>query len=513
MDDLQKFSIPQTEILLVGSFYKNPDLYIEWGQYIRSKYDFYDEATKFFYECFELMYKTLTQTFNQININTFMSQDEDRLKTYKKYGGYKIIETWSNLATPDDFKNYYNSVKKYSLLRECYRNGYPAEKIRNYKKFDEMSASEVYKILRSKLDNIHTVVLANEDSVNIADGMTSSILQCIETPDIGLQMPYNILSDVFKGIRTQTMLVMGMLSNEGKTRFLAKLAAYIAFVHKEKVCIMLNETTEKEIRHCIMTTVLNNPEFQELHGVRINKDEKEITLGRYRDSEGNFINRKHDGEGNYTESLEEFQARLHKESEEFRQVLRVAEWVEQESEGTIYVKELQEYSDETLEFEIRKHKLTKNIKYFCYDTLKSDNDSIGEWAALKRTTTMLSELSKEIDIFMYGSIQLTDEAVHLNIFDLTSMNIANSKQIKHLLDQLCLAKRVPKTEYHKYKYIPTEAWGEPIPLELNQKKVYYGCRVDKNRQGEKPTVLFEVDLNRNTWFEVGTLVNSGNSKK
>lgn len=53
---------------------------------------------------------------------------------------------------------------------------------------------------------------------------------------------------------------------------------------------------------------------------------------------------------------------------------------------------------------------------------------------------MLSELSKEIDIFMYGSIQLTDEAVHLNIFDLTSMNIANSKQIKHLLDQLCLAK-------------------------------------------------------------------------
>ena len=60
MGDLQQFSIPQTEILLVGSFYKNPDLYIEWGQYIRSKYDFYDEATKFFYECFELMYKTLT---------------------------------------------------------------------------------------------------------------------------------------------------------------------------------------------------------------------------------------------------------------------------------------------------------------------------------------------------------------------------------------------------------------------------------------------------------------------
>ena len=40
-----------------------------------------------------------------------------------------------------------------------------------------MSASEVYKILRSKLDNIHTVVLANEDSVNIADGMTSKVVK------------------------------------------------------------------------------------------------------------------------------------------------------------------------------------------------------------------------------------------------------------------------------------------------------------------------------------------------
>ena len=48
----------QAEILLVGSLYKEPDLYVSYGNFMRSKYDFSDEATKFFYDCFELMYTT-----------------------------------------------------------------------------------------------------------------------------------------------------------------------------------------------------------------------------------------------------------------------------------------------------------------------------------------------------------------------------------------------------------------------------------------------------------------------
>ena len=476
---------------------------------MKSKYDLYDEATRFFYDSFQLMYKTFSQTFDTVNINAFMSQDADRFKLFKKFGGYKTIEEWTKLANLEDFKNYYNLVKKYSLLRELHRNGYPVEKIKNYKKFDSLTANEVYRLIRSKVDSIHTVILANEDSVNIADGTTNSVLRCIEAPDMGLSMPYPILTDVFKGIRRKTMQVGGMLSNEGKTRYMAKLATYLAFFHDEKVLLMLNETTETEIRHCIVTTVINNPEFQRLHGIEINKNEREITLGQYKDVNGKIIHRKIDENGQYMESLKEFEERLSRESEEFNNVMKIAQWVEKESKGKIYVKEMVEYKDEILEFEIRKHKITKGINYFFYDTLKNDNDSIGDWAAFKRTTTMLSELCKEIDVFIYGSIQLTDEAVHLDIFDLTSMNIANSKQIKHLLDQLYLLKRIPKESYHKYGYIPTKFWGDVKVQQLNHSKTYYGCVVDKNRQGEKPVVLFEVDLNKNTWFEVGRLVKGG----
>lgn len=511
IDDYKKLGlvIPQTEVLFVASFYKNPDLYVEHGQYVKSKYDLYDEATRFMYDNFELMYKTFSQTFDAVNINAFMSQDKDRFSLFKRFGGYKTIESWMQLANIDDFKNYYDLVKKYSLLRELHRNGYPVEKIKNYKKFDELSATEVYRIIRSKVDSIHTVILANEDSVNIADETKSSILKCIESPDMGLSMPYPVLTDLFKGIRKKIMLVVGMLSNEGKTRYMAKLATYLAFFHGEKVLLMLNETTEEEIRHCIITTVINNPEFQLLHGIDINKNEREITLGQYRDRKGEFIYRNTDENGNYIETVEEFEQRLMIESDEFIKVMQIAEWVEEQSKGKIYVKEMIDYKDEVLEFEIRKHKITKGIDYFFYDTLKNDNDSIGEWAAFKKTATMLSELCKEIDVFMYGSIQLTDESVHLDVFDLTSMNIANAKQIKHLLDQLCLMKRIPKESYHKYSYIPTKFWGDVKLQSLDQKKTYYGCVVDKNRSGEKKVTLFEVDLNKNIWNEVGVLVKGG----
>lgn len=465
-----------------------------------------DEAARFFYDSFELMYKTYSQKFDKTTVTAFMSQEEERMKQFSLYGGYKIIEDWKNLCNIEDFRNYYDIVKKYSLIRECDRSGYPVEKIMKYRKFDEMSAKDVYKMLRSKLDSIHTVILSNEDIINIADGMSDAILKCVDIPDVGISMPYKILSDSFKGIMKSIMLVMGMLSNDGKTRFLAKMAAYIAFFHKEKVLVMLNETTEKEFRHCIFTTVINNEEFQKIHGIKLNKNEREIALGRYKNDSGEFIERYTDENGVFIESLEDFQKRLNANSFEFRNVMAIAEWFEKESEGIVYIKEMIDYEDATLEFEIRKHHLTKNIDYFMYDTLKSDNDTIGEWAALKKTATMLSELCKELNIFLYGSIQMTDDAVNLSVFDLTSMNIANCKQIKHLVDQLCLTKRIPKTDYGKYRYIPTEAWGEPIPLELNPKKIYYGCKVDKNRQGEKPIVIFEVDLNQNKWIEVGELV-------
>lgn len=79
------------------------------------------------------------------------------------------------------------------------------------------------------------------------------------------------------------------------------------------------------------------------------------------------------------------------------------------------------------------------------------------------------------------------------------MNIASAKHLKHIADSLTLYKQLQKKEYESY-FVISDEYGE-IPLDFN--KTYYYCKLDKNRAGTKLDVLFEVDLDRNVWKELG----------
>ena len=99
---------------------------------------------------------------------------------------------------------------------------------------------------------------------------------------------------------------------------------------------------------------------------------------------------------------------------------------------------------------------------------------------------------------------MTDDANNIQPDELTSSVIANAKQLKHVLDTLVLFKEVDQSKYGKYQYLSANTdWGEPILHNLNDKKRYYIGVVDKNRFGSKKKVLFELDLDKNIWLEVG----------
>lgn len=505
--DIEVVSNITNEILFVGSIYKKPDLFIENGHNVRSKYDFYDEATKFFYDNAEIMFQKRAQSFNKSVISTYMAEDKERLSLYKKYGGWKTINEWMGLAEIENFQNYFDVLKKYSLLREYQRNGFGIEKIMNHSKFEMLSALDIYRLIRSKADRIHTVILTNSEAEILNSNIKKTLIKCMETPDLGIQIPYPIMNDMFRGLKKKSCMAVGMLSNAGKSRYMAKLIAYCTLVLKEKVFVLLNEMTVEEMRYALITTVINNPEFQELHGIHLKKKERELTLGMYRDSKGEFLYIEKDEWGDPVESLEDFVQRVSENSEEYNQIMNIAEWIEEETQGLIFTKDVSTaYDDKTLEFEIRKAKLTNGISYYFYDTAKSDTDATGEWAALKNTVTKLTELCKELDMFGYLSIQLTDDANFVKPDELTSSNIANAKQLKHVLHTLVLFKEVPKSDFHKYGYITNSDWGVGTVHDLDQSKRYYCGVTDKNRFGSRKKLLFEVNLDYNTWFELGEIV-------
>lgn len=506
-DNKTVYNVPN-EILVIGSIFKQPDLYIEHGRFIKSKYDFSDEVTKFLYDNFEIMYKTFSQNVDETNINTFMSQDTERLKTYKRFGGFKTIKTWVQLANTDDFKNYIDTLKKFSLLREYDNKGYNVKKIMNHPKFHNLKAQDIYKIVRSGADKISTVILANEESVIVNKEARKTVRNYLIKPDMGLPMPFEQLTEMFKGMRLGKFMCNCMLSNEGKTRLLVSIACYIAFMHNEKVLIMCNETSEEDFKACLMVTLINNKWFKEIHGIDVTKNEKEYTLGVYRDSNGNIINRHTDEWGEYTESEEDYINRVYNNSEEFRQIDKIAEWLENQIENKIYFKYMDDYSDDMIEFEVRKHHTVYGVKYFGYDTLKCWGEE--NWGMLKGTGELLQKLCLQLKMFGWGSLQMTDDSVITDIFSLSSQNIASAKHLKHILDYLIMTKRLNKEDYHKYQYIPNKSsiWGDRTePMELDLGKVYNGIKIDKNRGGSKDKIpLLEVDLNTNEWYEIGYLI-------
>ena len=495
------------EILFVGSIYKNPDLLVEYGTYVRSKYDFADEATRFFYDNAEIMYKNHSQTFNKTSILTYFSSEPEKLSQYKKYGGYKIISQWTELAITDDIAKTFEVLKKYSLLREYQRQGFNIERIVKHKKFDTFTANDIFRLVRGMADKVHTVIMTSNESEILNVHMTDVVNQHLEVPDMGIPIPYPILNDLFRGIKYQTMMCVGMLSNAGKSRFMFTIIAYLALVKKQKIGVLLNEMTVDSMKLCLLVSCINNPWLQELHGIKIAKKEKEIALGLYRDSKGEFIYRKRDKMGNFTESIQDYQSRLSTESDEYKNVCKVAAWIESETEGLIFAKDISTgYDDKSLEHEIRKMNMVNGIRLFFYDTLKSDTSSTGDWAALKVTTTILAELTRELNCFIYSSIQLTDETNYIKPHELTSSQISASKTIKHVLDELILCKEITAAEKSKYRYIQDdEDYGEPAPVELPDDKRVYCFVVDKNRSGDKKRLAVAVDLNLNTWQELGEI--------
>ena len=108
MSDELKTSNIQAEMCFVGSLYAEPDLYVSYGNFMRSKYDFADPVTRFLYDNLETYYLTFSQTIDEKKLNVFMSQNEERLQEYKQYKGLRkenLRDAFEFIGNIDDVRN------------------------------------------------------------------------------------------------------------------------------------------------------------------------------------------------------------------------------------------------------------------------------------------------------------------------------------------------------------------------------------------------------------------------
>lgn len=302
-------------------------------------------------------------------------------------------------------------------------------------------------------------------------------------------------------------MAFAMPSNSGKSRFTINISAYTAFVHKKKVLVISNEMSEEKMKLCLITTVLNNPEIQKLHGQKISKTEGELLEFKFRPNKDAKVNVDEEGfilqEPN--ETRRQFVERLKTVSDEFNKTIAVTDWVNNQINNSIYFINITDHTNDELQKVIMNYYYKEKIEYVFYDTLKTDTANIGNGEEIKRTATILSNLAQNFNMFICSTLQLT-ESTTLPI-NLTVNDLAVSRTVKEVLDTLCLIKQIAREDLDKYEYSLEEVDTKFYELEKfkNPDVRYYACVVDKNRAGAKPKVLFRLNLAYNVWNELGYL--------
>ena len=401
----------------------------------------------------------------------------------------------------------YIDLKKLFVIRKNYLQE-PMEAIQkkiadivNYKLYAQMSVEEVE-------NAIEQIIITKRFKSSVLNSDLSEFLKLGDNNlTTGLKLPFPILNSVFKGIRKGETMAYAMPSNSGKSRFTINLAAYTAFVDKKKVLVISNEMSEEKMKLCLITTILNNPEIQKLHGQKISKTEGEILEFKFRADDAKKVKVDENGfilkeEG---EKQKAFVKRLSEQSTEFNQVIAVTDWVNKQLNNSIYFINITDHTNEELQNVIMNYYYKEQIEYVFYDTLKTDIEHIGSAAEIKKTTTILANLAQNFGMFICSTLQLKEtDTLPVN---LTINDLSVSGTVKEVLDTLCLIKQIHRDTLQDYEYSLNEVDTEYFDLKKfkDPDVRYYACVVDKNRAGAKPTILFRLNLAYNSWEELGYL--------
>ena len=404
-----------------------------------------------------------------------------------------------------DIEAVYIKLKKLFLLRAGYMAApTPAIQerilaIKNYKRYNEMTIDEIDARVKSMS------YISSLNDIKINDGATKFLLEGDNNLTNGLPLPFPILSKTFKGLRKGETTAYSMPSNAGKSRFIVNIISHLCFIEHKKVLLISNEMTEDKMRLCLITTIVNNPEIQKLHGQNLYKKEAELLALKFRpdpgvnvelDSDGFILEKENEPRAEYLKRLEEC-------SDEFRRTVKATDWLSEQVDNCIYFIHTSEHTNQDLINIILDYYYKEGIEYYFYDTLKTDTENIGNLEELKKTATVLSNLAQKFNMYIGSTLQLAESPtppLNMNIND-----ISGSRTVKEVLDTLCLIKEINNSTYDQYEISDEEDGDDYRPLEIPKlsNTKYYACVVDKNRAGAKPRLLFKLNLDFNRWEEMG----------
>ncbi len=461
---------------IIFALWKNQEFYLTYDLTIDSFTNNYWKVA------FQIGYDIVVKenmSLDDITVGNYLAKHPKLEAKFNEMGGYEALEKGMGYVKQDNIEAYINSSIKWKVLLKLMDYQFPIAK--RFKHYIDMSLNEIYEEYEALLN--HTFIDSDKMGgdtrcYDITEGLDTLIEELDEGVAIGL--PYYEL-DIFNretnGLNLGEMYLILAPSGVGKSSFCRSNILPSILANNEKIVVMINEEDFKKQQKEMLIWIANNIFANDLQKYKLNN-------------------------GKFSPKVKEL-------------LYKCANWLK-EHKKQINMIALDRYTTDKAIRIIKKY-ASLGVKYFILDTFKHDSTSganDNSWLDLQMNSVKLYDTIKPVakNVCLVCTMQLTKASTKQRCF--TMENISGAKNVVDVVSGCYMIRWVLPDEYTGEKRdlqvhkIGGKNGKTKIPVTLEKDKRYQLMFLTKNRFGSSNEfcIVFEVDLSRNTYKEVGICV-------
>ena len=390
----------------------NPLLLVEYTD-IRAA-DFDDKVARVCYLAIQNMYNTGAKVLTVLEVDQELERTGGATaKIYHDGHGLDFLNWAYNNATPENFKYYYDRLKKYSLLRRLKKEKYdiseyyiedkdivnPLQETEIQQHLDNSSLEQILNSVESKYNIIRNDYLNSGHSKGDPAEKINELIETLKkSPKIGPALEGDLFSSCCRGARSGCFYLKSASTSAGKTRTAVFDACRLAYPKRwsedDKSFIQEINQSTGELRQprkvLFIVTEMDKEELQTimlayLSGV----DEDKIIRGDY---EIAF-------------------------SEEAR--VKYAAKIIQEYSGYFIIEEISEPDLNNVQSTIKKYATVDDVKYVFFDYIHTTPQLVAQFSrsnlredvVLMLLSNELKQLAKDYNLFIFSATQVNAAAM------------------------------------------------------------------------------------------------------
>lgn len=462
---------------IVSILWKDADLYFDYDSLTLAQFT-YNEWKVYYQIGQDVVVKEKKPVLDEITVSLYLEKHNKLKAKYDEYGGFETIEKAKEYVKVNNIEGYIEELNKWNTVINLVKNRFPiAERLSEYV---DMTSEEIYDEYEAILN--HIFINSNSSGGIRTQDITKGLDDLIDELDEGLLvgLPYynlDIFNSETNGLSLGEMYLILAPSGVGKSSFVRSTIIPSILEKNEKMVLMINEEDIKKQQKELLIWVANNI---------------------YKENTQKYIL----NNGNFSPEIKEI-------------LIRSKVWIEQHKEQIIIISLDSFTTDKAIKI-IKKYS-SLGVKYFVLDTFKYDsslNSNDTGWLDLQLNSVKLYDLIKPSakNVSLICTMQLTKQSTRQRCY--TMDNISSAKNVVDVASGAFMMRWVlpdefkgEKNELKVYK-LTGKNKKTKVPVELDVDKRYQVVFLVKNRFGSSNEfcIVFEVDLSRNTYKEVGICV-------